>query len=548
MKRIELSVTGMTCDHCVSKVEGALKAINGVTDVGVSLEKAMAWLNASSGVSPDELVRAVENAGYHATVPAEAEAPLSASKQAQELVIIGGGSAGFAAAIKAWELGARVTIIEHSTIGGTCVNVGCVPTKTLIRAAQTYYQGFHHNFDGIDARPGPLDFKRIISQKDALVSTLRKEKYEEVLDSYKGLRYIKGHAMIKRDNEDRIIVDAGKETLKPDKLIIATGAHPWVPPIEGLDKIKYLTSTEALTLKGLPQGLIIIGGSAVGLEFAQIFSRFGSRVYVIEAMPYVLPPEGEEAGNAVAGYLGQEGIGFFTGARVNMVRYDGEYTVDFEINGKSHSINVGHLLVATGRRANTTGFGIEESGIGIGKKGEIEVDKYLQTSHPDVYAVGDVIGDPMFVYVAAYAGNTAAENALSGNRQVFDLSVLPRVTFTDPQVASVGLTEEQAKSQGIDYKSSRLDMKYVPRALAARDTRGFVRLVAQKDTGRLLGAQIVSSEAGEMIMEATLSIKYNITIPELAARMHPYLTLSEGIKLAAQSFERDVSKLSCCSA
>ncbi|GMT47620.1 MAG: mercury(II) reductase [bacterium] len=466
----------------------------------------------------------------------------------QELVIIGGGSAGFAAAIRAWELGARVTIIEHSTIGGTCVNIGCVPTKTLIRAAQTYYQRFHHNFDGIDTHPDSLDFNKVIAQKDALVSTLRKKKYEEVLDSYKGMRYIKGHAMIRRDGKGRITVETGKETLQPDKLIIATGAHPWIPPIDGLDKTKYLASTEALALEKLPRELIIIGGSAVGLEFAQIFSRFGSKVYVIEAMPYVLLPEGEEVGNTIAGYLEQEGIEFLTGSMVKMVRYNGEYTVDFDMDGRAHSINAEQLLVATGRRANTGGFGIEESGIEVGKKGEIKVDQYLRTSHPDVYAAGDVTGDPMFVYVAALAATTAAENALSGNRQVMDLSVLPRVTFTDPQVASVGLTEEQAEAQGIDCKSSRLDMKYVPRALAARDTRGFVRLVAQKDTGRLLGAQIVSSEAGEMIMEATLSIKYNISISQLAAQMHPYLTLSEGIKLAAQSFERDVSRLSCCSA
>ncbi|MEC4685729.1 MAG: mercury(II) reductase [Nitrospirota bacterium] len=548
MKRIGLNIIGMSCKDCISKVKEALKAVNGVTDINLNPEKAMAWLNAPSGVSPDEVVRAVENAGYQATVLTEADVPLAAPKQRQEIVIIGGGSAGFAAAIKAWELGARVTIIEHSTIGGTCVNIGCVPTKTLIRAAQTYYQSFHHNFDGIDAHPGPLDFKKVIDQKDSLVSTLRREKYEKVLDSYKGMRYIKGHALVKRDSKDRITVDAGRETLRPDKLIIATGAHPWIPPIKGLDKTKYLTSTEALALEKVPRELIIIGGSALGLEFAQIFSRFGSKVYVIEAIPYVLPPEGEEVGNAIAGYLGQEGIEFFTGAKINMVRYNGEYRIDFKMNGKSHSINAEQLLVATGRRANTGGFGIEESGIRIGKKGEIEVNQYLQTSHPDVYAAGDVIGDPMFVYVAALAGTTAAENALSGNRQVFDLSVLPRVTFTDPQVASVGLTAEQAKSQGIDYKSSRLDMKHVPRALAARDTRGFVRLVAEMDTGRLLGAQIVSPDAGEMIMEATLSIKYNITISELAAQIHPYLTLSEGIKLAAQSFDRDVSRLSCCSA
>jgi len=548
MKTVELNVKGMTCEHCVAKVKGALEGIKGVTNVSVSLERAMAWLNASPDVSPDDLIRAVENAGYQATVLTETEVPLAVSKHAQELVIIGGGSAGFAAAIKAWELGARVIIIEGSTIGGTCVNVGCVPTKTLIRAAQAYYQSFHHNFDGMRANPESVDFKRIIKQKDELVSTLRKEKYENVLSSYRGMRYIEGHAMIKRDSDGRIVVHAGKETLKPDKLIIATGAHPWIPPIPGLNRVKHLTNTEALSLEELPERLIIIGGSAVGLEFAQIFSRFGSKVYVLEAMPSVLPTEGEDIGNATANYLKEEGMLIFAGAKINMVQYNGEYIVNFIVDGKLHSLKADQLLVATGRRPNTVGFGIEESGIELGKKGEIKMNQYLQTSHPDVYAAGDVIGDPMFVYVAAYAGNTAAQNALLGNQQILDITVLPRVTFTDPQVAAVGLNEEQAKAQDIDYKVSRLDMKYVPRALAARDTRGFIKLIAEKDTERLIGAQIIASEAGEMIMEATLAMRYNITISQLATQLHPYLTLSEGIKLAAQSFERDISKLSCCSA
>ncbi len=548
MNRVELVITGMTCEDCVTRVREALLAVNGVSDVVVSLEDAKAWLNAQSGVSTGELVRAVENAGYGAALPSGTGASPAVSGQALDVVIIGGGSAGFAAAIKAWELGARVTVIEQSTIGGTCVNTGCVPTKTLIRAAQVYYRSTHHNFDGMDIHAGPIDFKRVIRQKDDLVSTLRREKYEEVIASYKGMRYMKGRAMIGTDDRGAINVYVGEETLRPDKLIIATGAHPWIPPVEGLDKAGYLTSTEALSLEEPPRELTIIGGSAVGLEFAQIFSRFGSKVRVIEAMPHVLPPEGREAGDALADCLAQEGIEFFTGSVVKRVRYDGEYTVDIEANGSAHSIKAEQLLVATGRRANTEGFGLEESGIELGAKGEIRVDQHLRTSHPDVYAAGDVTGDPMFVYVAAHAGAVAAENALSGNRRVFDLSVLPRVTFTDPQVASVGLTAEQAEARGIDYVTSRIDMKLVPRALAARDTKGFVRLVAEKDTGRLIGAQIVSSEAGEMIMEATLSIEYKTTVSRLAAQIHPYLTLSEGIKLAAQSFERDLSRLSCCSA
>jgi mercuric reductase len=204
------------------------------------------------------------------------------------------------------------------------------------------------------------------------------------------------------------------------------------------------------------------------------------------------------------------------------------------------------VLVAAGRRANTRGFGLESAGITLGRKGEVAVNEFLQTANPDIYAAGDVIGDPMFVYVAAYGGTLAAENALTGNARNYDLTALPMVTFTDPAVASVGLTEDVARAQGIAPLVSRLPLEHVPRSLAARDTRGFVKLVADAATRKLVGAHILAAEAGEMITEPALALKFGLTIEDLASAFHPYLTLSEGIKLAAQTFDRDVAQLSCC--
>lgn len=550
MKTIEFDIKGMTCEHCVTTVKRALESVPGVTDVSVSLEKAMASLKASPDLSTDKLIKTVEHAGYSAALISKKGDTIQSKtfNRAQELVIIGGGSAGFAAAIKAVDLGAKATIIERSTIGGTCVNVGCVPSKILINAAKTYFHGMHHNFKGVKLNNGVVDFKTVVEEKDSLVSELRKEKYEAVLGSYDGMTYIQGQAAINLDDSGQVVVKVNEKILKPDKVVIAAGSHSWAPSIPGLDKVKYLTNIEAMALKTLPKNLIVIGGSAMGLELAQTFSRLGLKVSIIEALPSVLMPEGQEIGNTIANYLKDEGIECFTGATIDKVQFNGRYSVEFHANGKELSLDAEQLLVTTGRRANTSGYGLKDAGVELGDKGVIKVNQYLQTSHPDIYAAGDVTGDPMFVYVAAYGGNLAAENAILGNRQLFDLSVVPRVTFTDPQVASVGLNEEQAKKAGLDYKVSSLDMKYVPRALAERDTKGLIKLIAHKGTDRLIGAQIIGSEAGDMIMEAVLAMRYNITTQQLAVQMHPYLTHSEGIKLAAQSFDKDVSRLSCCSA
>jgi len=469
------------------------------------------------------------------------------SCKSYDVAVVGGGSAGFAAAIKAADLGARVALIEGSTLGGTCVNVGCVPSKTLIRAAETAYRRVHHPFEGIPRSDGAPDWSAVRAQKDALVSSLREAKYWNVLRAYDSVTLFEQRAAVTSDHGVRL---ADGSAVEADKLIVTTGASPWAPPVTGLSEASPLDSTTAMAIERLPSSLIVIGGSATGLELGQMFARLGVAVTVLEALPRVIPSEDAEIGAALEGFLRNDGLEIHTGVTISRVEpSEGARTVLFrDESGAARRARGEQILVAAGRRANSGGFGLEAAGVTLGKKREIVVDEFLQTANPTVYAAGDVIGDPMFVYVAAYAGALAAENALSGNVRRYDLTALPRVTFTDPGVASVGLTEDTARANGIEPIVSTLGLEHVPRSLAARDTRGFVKLVADAATRRIVGAYSLAAEAGEMITEATLVIKLGLTIEDLAATFHPYLTLSEGLKLAAQAFNRDVAKLSCCAA
>jgi len=280
-----------------------------------------------------------------------------------------------------------------------------------------------------------------------------------------------------------------------------------------------------------------------------MFARLGVRVTVLEALPRVVPTEDADIGNGLADYLRSEGLDVHTDVGVDRVtRGSDGYEVHYHVGSAARIARAEQLLVATGRRANTAGFGLDTIGVSLGSKGEIAVDEFLQTTNPSVYAAGDVIGEPMFVYVAAYAGALAAENALTGNERRYDLSALAKVTFTDPAISSVGLTENEARAQGIEPLVSKLPLEHVPRALAAHDTRGFIKLVADAATKKIIGAHILAAEAGETITEPTLAVKFGLTIEDLISTFHPYLTLSEGIKLAAQAFTKDVAKLSCCAA
>ena len=471
---------------------------------------------------------------------------MSVQHGALDIAIVGGGSAGFAAAIKGAELGARVALVEAGTLGGTCVNVGCVPSKTLIRAAEAQHRRVHHGFRGVPTTDGWPAWPTVRAEKDALVAELRQSKYWNVLRAYPSITLFQERATLVSGHQVRL---ASGRTLTGGKIVVTSGASPWAPPIPGLGEAGYLDNATAMALEHRPESLVVIGASSVGLELAQMFARLGARVTVLEALPRVVPAEDADIGNALGNYLRSEGLELHTDIRIDRVqRANDGYTVQFHAGRETRTVRANQLLVATGRRANTAGFGLEGVGVTLGTKGEIVVNEFLQATNRDVYAAGDVIGDPMFVYVAAYGGALAAENALTGNARRYDLTALPKVTFTDPAVASVGFTENQARARGIEPLVSKLPLEHVPRALAAHDTRGFVKLVADAGTKKIIGTHILAAEAGEMITEPTLAIKFGLTIEDLVSAVHPYLTLSEGIKLASQAFTKDVEKLSCCAA
>ncbi|HLG06044.1 MAG TPA: mercury(II) reductase [Gemmatimonadales bacterium] len=463
-----------------------------------------------------------------------------------DLAVVGGGSAGFAAATRGTELGARVALLEGGTLGGTCVNVGCVPSKTLLRAAEARHRRTHHGFAGVPSTDGRLDWGVVREEKDALVARLRQAKYADVLRGYPEITLIQQRAKLAPGGE---LTLADGQRIRAGKIVIATGSSPWAPPIQGLAEAGALDNASAMALPRLPESLIVIGGSAVGLELAQMFARLGVRVTMLEALSRILPGEDPAIGEALAEALGAEGLAIHPGLEVKQVaRSAAGYVVAYREGRQEQEAVAEQLLLATGRRANTRGLGLESVQASVGAKDEILVNEFLQTGNPDIYAAGDVIGDPMFVYVAAYAGGVAADNALGSERRRYDLTAVPRVTFTDPAAASVGMSEAEALKQGLTPWVSRLSLEHVPRALAARDTRGFIKLVADPETRKLLGAQILAAEAGEMITEPALAIRFGLTIDDLTASFHPYLTLSEGIKLTAQAFEKDVRKLSCCAA
>jgi mercuric reductase len=552
-KELDFEVQGMTCDSCVTHVERALESVPGVVNASVpGWKSGQAKVILSSPVSEDALAEAVDQAGYRAKFKEsqhveEISDPTPGNGRRGDgqfdLMVIGGGSAGFAAAIKGAELGYKVALVEAGTIGGTCVNIGCVPSKALIRAMEHYHQAGQHNFQGVNTSQGALNWSQVIAHKEELVSELRQAKYSDVLAQYPEVTYIQGYAHLTGENG----IEIDGQHYAPSKIIVATGASPWAPPVPGLKESGYLTSTTAMELKELPKSMIVLGANAVGLEQAQIFARAGVYITVLELLPRIAPFEDEDISAGLQGSLEEEGLRIVTDFQTAKVeKREGRYYLMGSQDGRDINFDAEQLLVATGRRPNTAGLGLEEAGVELGKGGEILVDENLRSSNPYIYAAGDVTGRDMFVYVAAYSGGLAVENGLTGAGMAYDASYIARVTFTDPQVASAGLTENQAMEQGYAVKTSVVPMSYVPRALAARDTRGLVKLVADETTDKLLGAHILAPEAGEMIQVASLALKLGLTVEDLRTTMFPYLTNVEGLKLATLAFEKDVAMLSCC--
>ncbi|MDT8323697.1 MAG: mercury(II) reductase [Bacteroidota bacterium] len=464
-------------------------------------------------------------------------------EQHYDLIVIGGGSAGFAAAIEGHERERSVLMVNAGPIGGTCVNVGCVPSKTLIRAAQALHHGRQHAFDGITMTTGAVDFAAIIRQKDELVAQLRQTKYVDVLRAYNRVTLIEGVARLLSPDTVRV----NDQDYSASRILIATGSRPWQPDIPGLAESDALDSTSAFALTRLPASMIVLGGRYVALETAQLFSRLGCSVTVLQRSDRILPDEDAALTEALTGYLRAEGLRIETGVQIRDIRSDsGGVHVRARIGAVEQTYSAERILCATGRRANTGQLGLKDVGVQLSTRGDIVVDAHLQSTVPGIFAAGDVIGDPAYVYTAAYEGRLAAANALSTAQQKADYRALPWVVFTDPQIAGVGMNAREAARAGIEVDVARIDLENVPRALAARDTRGYITLIRRSNTDQLLGARILAPEGGEQIMEAALAIRHDIGVTELAAAFHPYLTQAEGIKLCAQMFHKDVTTLSCC--
>lgn len=543
--KITLDVTGMTCDGCEGHVGDALAAA-GLADVSVDWRRGLAAGTDTGSFDAAKAAEALEGSNYEivsVSVPDDEPAiPKASEDQDYDLLILGSGSAAFAAAIKAKDLGATVAIIEKGTIGGTCVNIGCVPSKALLRPAELYHQAGHSPFAGVETSSGGVDMNALIASKDELVGVLRQEKYANLLDVY-DIDLIQGTARF--TGPDRVEVDGRPVTA--GRFLISTGASSWVPPIEGLDDTRYLTSTTALELTELPGDLIVVGANAIGLELGQLFAHLGTKVTWVEALDRIAPFEEPEVSSIMRGHLEAEGARVYEGAMAKRAGRDGDRVwLEIEHGDSMTHLEADQLLMATGRRANTANLGLDAAGVDTDARGAVIVDTGLATSNPLVWAAGDVTTTPQFVYVAAASGNIAAENALRGAGRTIDLRTMPSVTFTTPSIASVGLTEEAAHKAGHPVMTSLLPLDAVPRALVNRDTTGVVKLVADESTGELLGAHVMAEGAGDVIQAAVVAMSYHATVDEIAAMFHPYLTMAEALKLAAQTFNKDVKTLSCC--
>ena len=543
MAFVSMSITGMTCDHCARSAQDALNALPGVS-ASVSFARAQARIETTGETEAAMLVKAVESKGFGASLEtATDEIGEQISDSQLRVAIIGTGSGAFAAAIRAAEEGAAVTLVEGGdVIGGTCVNVGCVPSKIMIRGAHIAHLQAHHSFDGITQNQPAIDRAALVRQQQTRVEELRHAKYEQILADNPGINLIRGWARFEDAHTLSVTgADGEKKAVIADRLLIATGARPAIPDIPGLSDTPYWTSTEALVAEQMPKHLAIIGGSVVALELAQAYLRLGADVTIM-ARSVLLSKEDPSLGDALVRVFEEEGARVLLHTLPDEVTHDG---MEFILASRAGEIRADHLLVATGRQPNTEQLGLEKVGVQTGHNGAVVIDNHMRTSVDHIFAAGDCTDQPQYVYVAAAAGTRAAVN-MTGGEAALDLTAMPAVVFTEPAVGTVGLTEMQARAQGIATDSRTLDLDNVPRALANFDTRGFIRLVAEKDGGRLLGAQVLAAEAGDVVQTAALAIHNGMTVQQLADQLFPYLTMVEGIKLCAQTFTKDVKQLSCC--
>jgi len=547
IKTIKLSIKGMTCDGCAKGIEKNVSSLSGISQNKVNFQQGEGNFSFDKNlVSKENIIKVIEKSGHY-----KVENELNSEVTHFDLIIIGGGSTAFSAAIKANSLEKRTLIVNAGLpMGGTCVNVGCVPSKYLIRAAESIHNASHSNFSSVQTTAPTFNFKAIIQEKRELVKSLQQHKYLDIATDLPFITLKKGFATFK--NSKTILINA--ELFTADKFLIATGSSTSIPPIKGLNTIDYLTNRSLFELEEQPASLIVLGGGYIALEIAQMMQRLGTKVTIIQRSTHVLSNQVQDVSEEIEKHLKNEGVEIITNTKIDIVNSnENSITVDLFEGGKPRTISAEKLLVTTGIKANTQGIGLEKIGVSLDKSGHVITNTFLQTSVSNIFAAGDCIATAPFVYTAAYEGNLATENMFvsctkdsCGSMTSSDYTGLPWVVFTDPQIAGVGIDEVEATRQGIPFEVSKLPLDMVPKSLAALDTRGFVKLIRNKETDKLIGARIIAHEGSELTMELSLAIKYGIPTKELAKSFHAYLTLSEANKLAAIGFGKDVSKLSCC--
>ncbi|GIW61751.1 MAG: mercury(II) reductase [Patescibacteria group bacterium] len=462
-----------------------------------------------------------------------------------ELIIIGGGAGAFAAAIRANELKAKTAMINSGLPwGGTCVNVGCVPSKTLLYASEVLYHAKHHGVAGIELEIQNFDFQKVVEDELSLVEKLRNEKYEKVLKNLEYVTAIEGRAKFVSQNE----VEVNGEKLRAEKFIIAAGSTANVSQIEGIHEVGFITHIEALRLNYQPKELIVIGAGPLGLEFAQMFSRFGTKVTILQRGDSILSYAEKELTDRLSEILSKEGITIKTHVEVKSARIeDTKKVVSYHIGKSQEEVSADEILVATGKTPNTHGLGLDIVEVEVNKTYAIIVNQYFQTSNPNIFAVGDITNLPLRLETTAgREGTLAAENALKGTTLSIDYHTVPYTIFTDPQIAGVGFTEEKLIKQIGVCDCRTTSFADVPKAIIMRRTEGLIKMVIHPQTKQILGVHILAPNAGELIAEAMMLIKNKNTIDDVVNSLPMFPTLSEAIKITALSFSKDISKLSCC--
>ena len=544
MEFAKFKIQGMTCDHCAQGISKLFQDKNGIITKDISYPDGSGNFKYDpEKISKNEIADIINNSGHY-KVSGELKDNINNPEQF-DLIIIGGGSAAFSAAIKAESLGLSTLMVNGGLdFGGTCVNVGCVPSKNLIRAGEAAYHARQSNFAGIKPKGVDIDFAQVIKDKKKLVATLQEKKYMDVVSDFQNLKMISGWATFK---DEKTIVVNGKDEYKALKFLIATGATTQIPPIAGLTEVPYLTNVSLFDLEEQPVSMIVLGGGYIALEITQAYHRLGTKITLLQRSDHVLSKQSTDIAEELTNHLRSEGMVIHTGLSfLEVSETSNKIIVLAEQDGEKKSFEAAKILVSAGTTPNTQKLGLDKIDIQLSSKGNIQVNEKMETNLQNVYAAGDVANTPAYVYTAAFEGKIAVENAFTGTDNKADYSALPWVVFTDPQVAGAGMDETIAEAQGIPFEVSKIELKDIPRAIAANDMRGFIKLIRNTETDKLIGAMVVAPEGGELIQQLSMAIKYGITVKDLAESFYPYLTLGEGIKLAAITFGKDISKLSCC--